>query len=123
MIDYNNWKQNLYSAIETLSNISFQEEAWSGLDLRFSSSFEEDIMILNDDNCFNEEFWDESHLFNFNFSKKTVARLHDYKTSLNLFLEDYYSKEIKPSYVEIINDPNWIILVDKAKQVLKDWDE
>ena len=42
---------------------------------------------------------------------------------LNLFLEDYYSKEIKPSYVEIINDPNWIILVDKAKQVLKDWDE
>ena len=123
MIDYNNWKQNLYSAIETLSNISFQEEAWSGLGLRFSSSFEEDIMILNDDNCFNEEFWDENHLFNFNLSKKTVDRLHDYKTSLNLFLKDYYSKEIKPSYIEIINDPNWIILVDKAKQVLKNWDE
>ena len=123
MIDYNNWKNKLYSAIESLSDISFQKEAWSGLNSELSSSFEEDIMILNDDNCFKEEFWNDTHLNNFNFSKKTIVQLRDYKTSLDIFLKDYYSKEIKPSYIEIINDPKWILLVNKAKEVLYNWDK
>jgi hypothetical protein len=121
MIDYNNWKDKIYSAIETLSDVTFQEEIWSGRSKKYFSSFEEDIMILNDDNCFKEEFWVESHLSSFNLSETTLNLLRDFKSSLELYLKDYYLKDNKPDYLDIINDPEWIKITNKAKVITANW--
>ena len=115
MIDYKKWKEDIYSAIENISDKAYQEEVWLGKSKDFVSSFVEVICILFDDLCFKDEFWKPEHIIHFNFSQKLIKEMQ-----LLIDMIDNYKE--KPTDEEILKDPEWDKVVEQAKRVIALWD-
>jgi hypothetical protein len=114
MIDFNRWKENIYSDIEELSDKSFQEKVWLGKNDKYVSSFVEVMCRLFDDNRFEDEFWKEENLQGLNFTPQLLMELKLLKEMLN-------SYEEKPTDIEILNDPKWDKIIAQAKKVKSLW--
>jgi len=119
MINYDSWKSNILEAIRSLSNIAYQQKVWLGKDNSKVSSFDEDIMMLYDDNGFGDDFWDKQQIANFNFTDLQILELKQFKEHLDKFLLIHNNKRPKPIDKEIIDDPAWIEITRRAKKVLE----
>lgn len=118
MIDYNTWKSNIISAIEDLADRDYQKNVWLGKSKDQQSSFDEDIMMLYDSHCFNDDFWNINHLPNFNFTDSQIDELTLFKRQLDMFISKNKEKIPKPTDKEIINDHEWIAITESAKKIL-----
>ena len=114
MIDYKLWKENIFSSINDISNIEFQEQSWLGKNGKYTSSCGEDISMLYDTFCFADDFWNEEHLENFGLSEKLLAQLRKLKE-----LIDNYQK--KSTDEETLKDPEWHKIVSQAKKIIQIW--
>jgi len=118
MSDYKIWKSNILSAIKHLSNIDYQKNVWLSKSDDQISSFDEDIMVLYDDNCFDDDFWNDTHLPKFNFNEVQINVLKEFKRKLDEYLIKIKEVNSKLSDQEIISDPEWVKIAENAKNVL-----
>lgn len=106
------WKNNIYSAIESISDIEFQKKAWFDKSSKYVSSFNEVINILYDD-CLFEDFIKEFD------SGKSNSEFYKELSQLDEMIENY-----NPAFdeKEIIVDPKWHQIVKQAQKIIRIWD-
>lgn len=114
VINYNQWKENIFLSIKDLSDFQFQKESWLGKSNQFVSSFSEDVSMLYDSFCFSDDFWEEEHLNKFEFSSKLLEELKILKKMID-------SYERKPTDEAIVADPKWYEIVKQAQKVVDNW--
>lgn len=108
------WIKNITYSIKCFSDIERQKKVWRGLDKNFCSSYLEDWSILFDDNDF-EDFintWEKE-----NNDIETLSELNKFKE----YLFEYNSKQPdtkKYDDIQILEDPEWTIVVQQAKKLL-----
>lgn len=108
----NQWIKNIYNSIKDFSDLERQKVLWQGLDENYASSFDEDVNLLFDSFCF-EEF-----IFEWNKEKPNNSLTNEFY-SLKDMLNSY---EKKRSDKEILEDPAWLNIVNKAKNIIEIWD-
>lgn len=113
-IDVKLWKENVFSAIEDLGDIKYQQKTWLGKNPKYVSSFYEDKAMLYENFCFANEFWVDKNIKNFGFSSQLISELRLLKQMI-----DNYTP--KPNDKEILTDPEWLKITSQAKNVIKFW--
>lgn len=107
--------ENIYGMVVQLANLSLQRKLWlnENNDTGLISSFYELMSSLFDDFCF-DDFVD-NEAAKIGLSSSLIIELKKLRELLNSYVE-------KESDEEIINDPEWKIIVEQAKIVIKEWD-
>jgi hypothetical protein len=106
-----NWKENVYVSIKEFADLDKQRRLWHGVDPGYASSFDEDVSLLLDSFSF-EEFLIE--LENENFQPQILNDMVTFKE----MLKDYKRKD---NHMEILNDPAWLAIVEKAGHIIQQW--
>ena len=114
MINYAQWKENIFLSIKDLSDFQFQKESWLGKNNQYVSSFNEDISMLYDSFCFADDFWEEPHITKFEFGNQLLEELKLLKKMI-----DSYERKVNDE--AILADPRWIDIVKQAKKVVEIW--
>lgn len=106
--------ENIYRMIDELANISLQRKLWLNEenDTGLISSFTELMNSLFDD--FNLDDFIDNRASKIGLSNSTIFELNKLKNLLNSYNE-------KESDEEILCDPEWKIIVEQAKTVIKEW--
>ncbi len=120
MVDYKIWKENIYNSIKDFSDKETQEIGWMGKDPNIVASFSEDVAMLYDSYCFDDDFWEEKHLSQFHFTNNILKELQEFKTMLDNYYKEEKLKDL--SHEEILKDPNWDKVVNQAKKVIAIWE-
>lgn len=110
--DFKIWKQNIYNSVKDISDYELQKLSWTGNLPNVVSSFVEVVNTLHDFEF--ESFIDYLH-FN-NYDKEMIYKMQEFSVLLN----KYDSQ--KKSHLEILADDNWIVIVNKAKDIVNHWD-
>jgi len=105
------WYKNLYWAIENISNLEQQKQAWFGKSESVVSSFSEDITFLYDDFNFELFLEKEQH----NISKELLSKLKIFNSALNKFIEENLETD---DDAQIIQNEAWIQITKLAKECL-----
>ena len=102
---------NIYNDIKELSDIHLQRKLWlnENNDTGYISSYIEAINRLFDDDNF-----DDNSAFREGFS---IDIINDFD-KLRSLLNEYQEKDTEK---EILNDPNWHVIVNFAKSIVKKW--
>lgn len=108
--------ESIYKDIEEISDIELQKKLWLDTDNTTGriSSFADVINSLFDGNAF--EYFLEKEAISFGLDEDLVFELISLKDMLNNYCE-------KSTNLEIINDPKWKVIVDKAAKIIKLWKE
>jgi len=114
------WSENIYYVIKGFSNLDEQKKIWLGLSQKLVSSFGEDISSLYDSFSF-DDFIEECKKNNINAT--LLKELILFKDTLNFYIKKVYRNHNNPLPDKyIINDPQWLEIVDLAKKVISLWD-
>ncbi len=107
--------EHIYDKIVEISDIQLQRKLWlnQNNDLGLISSYVELMCTLFDD-LFFDDFIDETAL-KIGLSNSTILELNKLRDMLNNYNEG------NKSYEEIINDTEWLKVVEQARGVLKIW--
>lgn len=107
---------SIYRDIEEISDLELQRKLWLDTDNSIGriSSFADVINRLFDGNAF--EYFLEKEAIGFGLDEDLVFELTSLKDMLNNYCE-------KSTDLEIINDPQWKVIVEKAAQIIKLWKE
>ncbi|MPL73358.1 hypothetical protein SDC9_19157 [bioreactor metagenome] len=107
--------EHIYDKIVEISDIQLQRKLWlnQNNDLGLISSFVELMCSLFDDFHF-DDFIDKT-ASEIGLSNSIIVELNKLRSYLNNYDEKKYSDE------EIINDSEWLKVVEQAKEVLKIW--
>jgi len=103
---------NIYNDILEISDISFQKRAWLDKNESDCSSYVEVMCRLFDDNNFDS--FVEQDAKKYGLDPKLISELKTLQEMLN-----NYEEKLTDS--EIIQDPNWMIIVNQAKKVINFW--
>lgn len=107
--------ENIYRLINELSNLSLQRKLWlnENNDTGLISSYSELMCSLFDD--YDIDSFLDYEAVELGLSKKLIYELEELRESLNRYHE-------KGSDEEIINDPEWKLIVDQAKKIIDRWE-
>ncbi|MDD2576668.1 MAG: hypothetical protein PHV76_04110 [Bacteroidales bacterium] len=107
--------EQIYDRIVEISDVQLQRKLWlnENNDLDIMSSYVELMCSLFDDFHF-DDFIDETAL-KIGLSNSTILELNKLRDMLNNYNEG------NKSYEEIINDTEWLKVVEQAQEVLKIW--
>ncbi|QIK53388.1 hypothetical protein G7051_03095 [Dysgonomonas sp. HDW5B] len=108
------WINNIYNTIKYYSDMNILSDAWLGSNKESSSCFDEDVSLLFDSFCF-DDFINEVR--NKDISKDLLWYLIEFRNML-----DSYNKPESNLPLDILNDPKWLEIVNKAKEVIEHWD-
>ena len=114
MINYQLWKENIYNSIKNISDIERQKVLWLGKDPNSAASFNEDINTLYDTFCFADDLWKDEHISKFYFKNVLLNQLRVLKNMVDNYNE-------KSTDEEILNDPDWLKIVNQAKKIIELW--
>lgn len=109
--EFNLWSKNIFKAIKEISDLERQKLIWMGKLPNLASSFIEDINVLYDDN--------EFQLFIEYLKKSNDKLLSDKLDELKKQIDKY--DEGEKTEVEILSDPQWIAITEKAKKIINVW--
>lgn len=114
-----NWIENIYYMINAYSNIERQRKAWLGLSDREVSSYSEDLNLLFDSFFFDDfiKVWKEEGRDDTVWKEMAIFR-----DMLNTYHENISPENDLPDR-DVLEDPNWLLVVNQAKKVIKAWDE
>lgn len=105
------WKRNIFNSIEDISKIEWQKKVWLGKDLRYVSSYDEIIMVLFDDFCF-DDFISNDVFERLKLNKDLQKEMIQLKNMI-----DNYKRKV--SEEEILNDPEWHKIVEQAQKIIQ----
>jgi hypothetical protein len=112
------WIENIYDMIKGYSDLEEQKKGWIDPDDTIVSSYGEDLSMLFDDYWFDDfiKEWE-----NENLDKQVLKELISFRDKLN-----EYDKKVPNGYGEwrddeIVNDPDWMDVVNQAKKILAVW--
>jgi hypothetical protein len=113
----NLWLENIHYEITAFSDLERQKKAWIDPDDAIVSSYSEDICMLFDSFCFDDFIveWKKENL-----NKEILNELIIFRDKLNLYDQkipidnNWYDEQI-------LNDPEWLDVVNQAKKVLQIW--
>lgn len=102
------WEERVFDSIKDISDNESQKRSWLGHDPNVVRSFDEDLCMLFDSNDF------ESYI---EYYKETTGedKLYHLFLELNQMLKHYQSPG---SDRLVLKDPSWIIITDKAKEIV-----
>ena len=109
---------NIYEVIMLLSSVQLQKKMWLNPESKLQSSYSEARCQLYDDNCF--DVFINSWSIQLNFSANCIFKLHELSNLLELFKEIGYKIDDEE---KIITDVRWLIIVDKAEEIIFEWPE
>ena len=104
--------KNIYRDILEISDIQRQKSYWLGGDKENTSSYVEVMCRLFDDSDFVNFIDNQS--FEIGLSKALISQLKILKKMLMAYQE-------KKTDTDIIQDPEWLKVVDEAKVVIEYW--
>lgn len=110
---YKRWDNNVFNCIYNISNNSWQTEAWTAANPNRVSSYVEDIGMLYDSFEF-EEYIVHCEQSNVSY------RLCQLFKELDKMLSDYEPSDAY-NFEKILVDPEWLLITDKAKEVVSFW--
>lgn len=107
---------NIRALIVELSDVSLQRKLWlnENNDTGLISSYDELMCSLFDD--FNFDYFIDNLAPRINLSNSIIYELNNLREILN----GYNSKS---SDKEILDDPNWMSVVEQAKSVVQEWNK
>ncbi len=111
------WIENIHEMIEGYSDIESERRIWLGKDPDFTSSFEEDFNLLFSSFDF-EDFiveWEKEGL-----DESLQNEFIIFKNMLHAYDDKKENGENKTDE-EILNDPNWLPIVQQAKKIIDMW--
>lgn len=112
------WCNNIHYMIMALSNIDRQKKAWLGKDPHLVSSYDEDRSLLFDSFEFDNfiKQWEIEKL-NHELLKEFII----FRDELNSYNDKILNLRDR-SDQDIFYDPDWLVIVNKAKGIIKKWD-
>jgi hypothetical protein len=111
------WKKNIFDAIKDVSDIEFQKHAWLGKTPEIISSYIEVIAVLYDNSDFDgyirnyESINGEDKLYNLFIELDTLMTNYNSAMTIELKLDDQ----------TVLQDPKWVQITLKAKEILNLW--
>lgn len=112
------WRKNIYRMILDYSDLEMQKRIWLGKDSKFESSYDEDISLLFDSFEF-EDFIKEWKIEKQNH--ELLGELIVFRNKLSLYNDKVLSISDR-SDEDILNDPDWLVIVNQAKVVIEKWE-
>ena len=110
------WLENIYHEIAELSDSEMQRRLWLGKDSKYISSYDELLCSLFDD--FNFDLFIDNELPK--IEGLTPSFIQSIRKLREMFNE-YDRKNLNDE--QIIEDPEWLKVVEQAKMVEKQWNE
>lgn len=109
------WNRNIFNAIKDVSDIEMQKAAWLGKHPVYISSFTEVIATLYDDLDFERYI---KYYESIQGKDKLYKLFFDLNEMINKYKSIGYEVELEPNGAErIMNNPQWIEITNKAKEV------
>ena len=110
--------ENIYNLINDYSNLERQKKEWLGLVPNIVSSYDEMIMMLFDDNDFDDFIlqWEKN-----GFDNRTLKEMILFKDMLMAYNSQFSHQNNKYFDKAILKDPNWAEVTDQAKKVIDVW--
>ena len=108
------WIENIYGMISYFSDINTLSNSWYGFDKKNASYFGEEVSLLFDSFSFDNFIED---LRSKSIRKELLEAIVDFRDHLFSYEEPKSGLAL-----DILNDPNFLKIVDKAKLVIDQWD-
>ncbi len=108
------WIKSILEVISEFSDLNWQYRIWVKGEKGPFFSFQESMCQLNDDVYFETIL--NNYAYDFNFSTEQHQALEKFKDALNSYVDEHGTFG---DDAEMLNDPKWHSVVDKARAVLE----